>query len=69
MTLEQRKIELISWIARLENESILNTLESMKDVGTEKIPNEILALLNQSNQIEFDELTEHTSARDLILNS
>lgn len=69
MTLEQRKIELISWIARLENESILNTLESMKDAGTEKIPNEILALLNQSNQVEFDELTQHTSARDLVLNS
>lgn len=69
MTLEQRKIELISWISQLENESILKYLEGIKDVGTETIPDEIQVLLNQSNQVEFDELTEHTSARDLVLNS
>lgn len=68
MSIEQRKIELISWITSLNNESLLNRLEELRKTSIEDTPKEILSLLNLSNQTNSDELTEHTTSRDILNN-
>lgn len=62
-------MELIEWITRLENESIIILMEDLKDGDSEQTPSEIFALLNRSNEAEHNELSEHTSTWDLVSNS
>lgn len=69
MTPEQQKIEIINWITQLENESLLLLVNELKDVDSDKVPDEILALLKYSNQAKFSELKKHTSAKDLVSDS
>lgn len=66
MSIEQRKIELINWITSLNNESLLNRMEELRKASTENTPKEILSILNLSNQASLDELTEHTTSRDVL---
>jgi len=66
MSIEQRKIELINWITSLDNEALLNRMEELRKASTENTPEEILSLLNLSNQASLDELTEHTTSRDIL---
>jgi len=66
MSIEQRKIELINWITSLNNESLLNRMEELRKSSTKNTPKEILSLLNLSNQASSDELTEHTTSRDIL---
>ncbi|MEP2773512.1 MAG: hypothetical protein ABJH05_15275 [Fulvivirga sp.] len=68
MSIEQRKIELISWITSLNNEPLLNRMEELKRMSIEDTPKEILSLLNLSNQANSDKLTEHTTSRDILKN-
>lgn len=68
MSIEQRKIELISWITSLNNESLLNRMEELRRTSIEDTPKEILSLLNLSNKANSDELTEHTTSRDILNN-
>lgn len=64
-----KNIEIINWNTQLENESLLLLLNELKDVDSGMMPDEILALLQYSNQAGFSELKEHTSARDLVSDS
>ena len=66
MTREQRKTELINWIAELENESLLQLMEELRVDSSKEIPDEIIALLETSNQASKKDLTVHTSTRDIL---
>lgn len=66
MTSEQRKINLINWINNLEDEFLLQKMEELKENSSNKIPNDILSLLENSNNSSKSELIEHTSAKDLL---
>ncbi|MBL4586491.1 MAG: hypothetical protein JKX84_05490 [Flavobacteriales bacterium] len=66
MNIEQRKDDLISWVANLKNEGLLNRLEELKQASQSEIPDEILSLLEASNSVRSSDLVEHTSVKDLF---
>jgi len=69
MTIEQRKLELISWITSLQTESVIDQLEAMQQTAGQENseePPEIIELLHLSNATPKSEAIEHTSVRDLL---
>ena len=69
MSLEQRKIELISWIVSLKNDAILKQLEDLqqsKEV-VDEIPKEIMELLEISSNEPKTAFTEYTTARKMLI--
>ena len=68
MTIEERKSELINWISKLKNESLINRMEELKKSSSRNIPKEIISLLDSSNATNPSELVEHNSSRDLLAN-
>lgn len=66
MTIEERKIDLISWLSNLDNENLLSRIEELKQGFHEKLPKEIVSLLDTSNSTDLSELVEHTNSRDLL---
>ena len=65
MTIEQRKIALINWIANLNNESYLLKMEELKHDFSQDIPQDIRDLLTLSAQTPNEKLIRHTSVKDL----
>ncbi|MEM6642772.1 MAG: hypothetical protein AAF616_07310 [Bacteroidota bacterium] len=49
MTIEQRKLELITWITAIQNEDLLDRIEGFRDNPDEELPNTILELLHESS--------------------
>ncbi len=68
MNTEQRKLDLISWVNSLSNESLLNRLEELKHESQVSIPKEIISLLDASNATNNSDLTEHSNTRELLKN-
>ena len=66
MTIEQRKLELINWITNIQNESLLQRIESFRNDPEQEIPDVILELLEESNSAPLEDCIEHTSARELL---
>jgi len=66
MTIEQRKLELITWITAIQNEDLLDRIEDFRDNPDEKLPNTILELLHESSAAKPEDCVEHTSARELL---
>ena len=66
MTIEQRKLELITWITAIQNEDLLDRIEDFRDNTDEKLPNTILELLHESSSAKPEDCIEHTSARELL---
>lgn len=66
MTIEQRKLELIHWIAEIQNENLLDRIEDFRDNPKSKIPDTILKLLHESSSAKPQDCVEHTSARELL---
>lgn len=66
MTIEQRKLELITWITAIQNEDLLVRIEDFRNNPDEKIPNTILELLHESSSAKLEDCIEHTSARELL---
>jgi len=66
MTIEQRKIDLINWINSIQNEAVLEKLETLKERPDSEIPDEIFELLNESSKSNPEEGTEHTTALELL---
>lgn len=66
MTIEQRKLELITWITAIQNEDLLDRIEDFRDNPEEKLPNTILELLHESSSAGLEDCIEHTSARELL---
>ncbi len=66
MTIEQRKISIINWITNLEDESLINKIESFRKTSLDNLPKEIVELLKMSDSENIDDCIEHTSSRDLL---
>ena len=66
MTIEQRKLELITWITAIQSEDIIERIEGFRNNPEEKIPDTILELLQESSSAKLEDCTEHTSARELL---
>ena len=66
MTIEQRKISLINWIANLEDETLIDQIEGFRKTSLDELPNEIIELLKISDAESLDDCVEHTNARDIL---
>lgn len=66
MTIEQRKLELITWITAIQNEDLLERIEDFRNNPDEKLPNTILEFLHESSSAKLEDCIEHTSARELL---
>lgn len=64
MTVEQRKIELISLITSIDNESLLIRMEELVQASKIDIPDSIMRLLELSDK--STNLTEHKSVREFL---
>lgn len=65
MTIEKRKLELITWIIAIQNEDLLERIEDFRNNSEPEIPNIILELLHESSSAKLEDCIEHTSAREL----
>lgn len=66
MTIEQRKLELITWITGIQSEDLLERIEDFRNNSESEIPDTILKLLNESSSAKLEDCIEHTSARELL---
>ena len=66
MTIEQRKLELITWISSIQSEDLLDRIEGFRNDPEQEIPNTILELLHESSSAKLEDCIEHTSARELL---
>ena len=67
MNIEERKEQLIGWISKTNDESIIEILEDFKTESKEEIPTAIWKILEASHAGKSDAVT-HTSARDVLRN-
>ncbi len=66
MTIEQRKLELITWITSIQSEDVINRIENFRKNPNSEIPDTILELLHESSSAKLEDCIEHTSARELL---
>ncbi|MEQ8547833.1 MAG: hypothetical protein RIC03_07995 [Cyclobacteriaceae bacterium] len=66
MTIEQRKLELITWISAIQREDVIERIENLRENPESKIPETILELLHESSSAKLEGCVEHTSARELL---
>ncbi len=66
MTIEQRKLELITWISTIQSEGIIERIENFRENPESSIPDTILELLHESSSAKLEDCIEHTSARKLL---
>lgn len=66
MTVEQKKISLINWIANLEDEVVLDQIAGIQKLSLDELPGAIVELLKIADSELEDSLTSHTSVRDLL---
>lgn len=66
MTIEQRKLELITWITAIQNEDLLERIEDFRNNPEHTIPDTILELLRESSSAKLEDCIEHTNSRELL---
>lgn len=66
MTIEQRKLELITWITAIQSEDLLERIEDFRNHPDSEISDTILELLRESSSAKLEDCLEHTSARELL---
>jgi hypothetical protein len=66
MTIEQKKISLIKWIATLEDEVILDQMAGFKELSLGKLPDSIVQLLKMAEAEPDENLVKHTSAKNFL---
>lgn len=66
MTIEQKKISLINWIANLEDEVVLDHIAGIQKSSLDELPNSIVQLLKMAEAEPDENLVKHTSARDIL---
>lgn len=66
MTMEQRKIELIRWITNLNDGSMLDRMDELRQLAAGTVPDTILRLLEISSSAAPSTLVDHTSAKELL---
>lgn len=66
MTIEERKIELIRWIADLKDGSMLDRMDELRQVSAGTVPEGIMHLLEASSSADPSTWVDHTTAKDLV---
>lgn len=66
MTIEQKKISLINWITNLEDEVVLDQIAEIQKLSLDDLPDAIVQLLKIAEAEPDDNLTVHTSVRDIL---
>ena len=66
MTIEQKKISLINWITNLKDEVILDQIAGIQKSSLDKLPPAIVELLKIADTEPEENLTIHTSVRDIL---
>ena len=66
MTLEQKKISLINWITNLDDEVVLDQIAGIQKSSLDNLPDAIVQLLKIAEAEPDDNLTVHTSVRDIL---
>lgn len=66
MTIDQKKISLINWIATIDDESVLDQVVSLQKSSIEQLPEAIIQLLKIADSERDDQLSIHTSAREVL---
>jgi hypothetical protein len=66
MSIEQRKIALISWITTLNDEAVISQIENYQKTSIESFPKEIVELLNNSMAEADEDCITHTTVQDIL---
>ncbi len=66
MTIEQRKISLINWITNLDDETVINQIENVRNTSINSLPKEIVQLLTIAASEPDEGCVEHTSSQDIL---
>tara|TARA_Y100001949_G_C15700973_1_gene206647 strand:- start:88 stop:291 length:204 start_codon:yes stop_codon:yes gene_type:complete len=66
MTIEQKKISLINWITNLEDEEVLDKIAGIQKLSMDELADGIVELLKMADSEPEENLTPHTSVRDLL---
>lgn len=66
MTIEQKKIALIKWIATLEDEEVLDQMAGFKSASIDDLPDGIVQLLKMADAEPDENLVKHSSAKDFL---
>ena len=67
MDLAEQKISLIQWIIELEDEQVIKKLEVLRSLDSkERLPNEVIELLELSSKASLDDSIKHTRSKNLI---
>lgn len=66
MTFEQKKISLINWITNLQDELVLDRIAEIQQLSLDELPDSIVQLLKLAEAEPDENLTVHTTVRDLL---
>ncbi len=66
MTIEQKKISLINWIANLEDEVTLDQIAGFQKSSLDKHSDAIVELLRIADTEPEENLTRHTNVGDIL---
>ncbi len=66
MTFEQKKISLINWITNLDDELVLDRIAEIQQLSLDELPDSIVQLLKIAEAEPDENLTVHTTVRDLL---
>lgn len=66
MTIEQKKISLINWITNIQDEHVIDEIYKIQEMSLSSLPDSIVKLLQIADSESEDNLTKHTSSRDIL---
>jgi len=66
MSIEQKKISIINWIANLDDEATINEIENFRKASLNELPEEITELLQVSDSTKDDDCIEHSDCRTIL---
>jgi hypothetical protein len=66
MTIEQKKISLINWITNIQDENVIDEISKIQELSLSSLPDSIVKLLHIADSEPEENLTKHTSSRDIL---
>ena len=66
MTIEQKKISLINWITNIEDENVIDEISKIQELSLSSLPDSIVKLLHMAESEPEENLTKHTSSREIL---
>ena len=66
MTIEQKKISLINWTTNLEDEAVINEIESFRSASLSELPKEIVELIQVLGSTKEEDCIEHSDSMSIL---